>query len=184
MITIRKEKPSDTAAREALLDAAFGDARFAKTCERFREGRLPASNLAFVASDDKAVIGTVRLWSIKAGTAGASLLLGPLAVSETHQSQGVGGKIMRAALTRARMMGHRSILLVGDAAYYERFGFSADLTLGLDLPGAVDRARFLGLELEDGALQGASGLVEATGEHDRVSSFRHPAHAQSELVAA
>ena len=52
------------------------------------------------------------------------------------------------------------VLLVGDAPYYARFGFTPDLTAGLDLPGPVDRARFLGLELVPGALSGASGVLQ------------------------
>ena len=51
MITIRQERVSDFAARETLLDEAFGEARFAKTCERLREGRLPAHRLALVAKE-------------------------------------------------------------------------------------------------------------------------------------
>jgi predicted N-acetyltransferase YhbS len=61
------------------------------------------------------------------------------------------------------MLGHKAVLLVGDAPYYARFGFEAALAAGLDLPGPVDRSRFLGFEIEDGALNGASGLVRATG---------------------
>ena len=56
------------------------------------------------------------------------------------------------------------VLLVGDAPYYARFGFAGALTTGLVLPGPVDRARFLGLELTPGALAGSKGLVTATGE--------------------
>jgi hypothetical protein len=51
MVTIRHERPSDIAAREALLDQCFGGARFAKASERLREGRLPAEGLSFVATD-------------------------------------------------------------------------------------------------------------------------------------
>jgi predicted N-acetyltransferase YhbS len=54
-------------------------------------------------------------------------------------------------------------MLVGDAPYYARFGFTAALAAGLDLPGPVDRARFLALELVDGALTDAHGMVVATG---------------------
>src|SRR5262249_35836778 len=43
MVTIREERIADVAAREALLDEAYGAARFAKTSERLREGRLPAA---------------------------------------------------------------------------------------------------------------------------------------------
>ncbi|NLH80729.1 MAG: N-acetyltransferase [Phyllobacteriaceae bacterium] len=161
---IRDERVRDVAAREALLDAAFGPTRFAKTCERLREDRRPAEGLALVAEDRAGrLIGTVRLWHVEAGAAGASLMLGPIAVDAAARSLGLGAALMRAAIGRAKRFGHRSIVLVGDAPYYVRFGFSPALTLGLDLPGPVDRDRFLALELQDGALAEARGPVVATG---------------------
>ncbi|MCE1238173.1 MAG: N-acetyltransferase [Hyphomicrobiales bacterium] len=161
---IRDERCPDVGAREALLDAAFGAARFAKTCERLREGRVPAEGLALVAEDRAGrLIGTVRLWRVDAGEAGRSLMLGPIAIDAEARSLGLGGALMRAAIGRAKRFGHRSIVLVGDAPYYARFGFSAEATLGLDLPGPVDCDRFLGLELVEGALRDARGMVEATG---------------------
>lgn len=167
---VRDERRSDLAAREAMLDAAFGDARFTKTCERLREGRLPAEGLALVAeAADGRLIGTVRLWHVDLGSAGAGLMLGPIAVDAEARSLGLGGALMRAALARAARLGHRSVMLVGDAPYYERFGFSTDLTCGLDLPGPVDRARFLALELVPGALAGATGMVAATGAFEAVA---------------
>jgi predicted N-acetyltransferase YhbS len=55
------------------------------------------------------------------------------------------------------------VLLVGDAPYYARFGFSRALAAGLFMPGPFERDRFLGLNLRNGALDGASGLLRATG---------------------
>jgi predicted N-acetyltransferase YhbS len=163
-MTIRIELPHDVAARERLLDKAFGKARVRKTSERLREGRLPADGLAFTALDPKGrVIGTLRMWSIIAGSAGPSLMLGPLAVDCKHQGQGLGRALMQHGISTARVLGHESILLVGDAPYYSRFGFSVSHTRGLHLPGPVERGRFLGLELTPGALDGAEGLVAAAG---------------------
>ncbi len=163
-MVIRTEIASDAASREALLDKAFGRARVRKTSERLRVGRLPADGLAFTALSEKGrVIGTLRLWSIIAGSAGPSLLLGPLAVDCRHQKKGIGRKLMDHALATAKVLGHDSVLLVGDAPYYNRFGFDVALTRSLHLPGPVDRARFLGLELTPGALDGAEGLVGAAG---------------------
>ena len=164
MVTIRHETASDAAAREALLDKAFGKARLRKTSERLREGRLPAEGLAFTALDAKGrVIGTLRLWNILAGSAGPSLLLGPLAVDCRQQKKGIGRKLMEHALNSARVLGHESVLLVGDAPYYARFGFDGSHTRSLHLPGPVERDRFLGLELTPGALDGAEGLLSASG---------------------
>jgi predicted N-acetyltransferase YhbS len=162
-IRICEENPFDVAAREALLDDAFGRARDAKTSARLREGRRPAEGLALVAKDRGRLVGTLRCWPIEAGGRPA-LLLGPLAVAESHRSLGIGARLMREALWRAAMLGHGAVLLVGDAPYYARFGFEARLTAGLDLPGPVDRARFLAFEIAEGALDGAEGMVVATGE--------------------
>jgi predicted N-acetyltransferase YhbS len=156
------EAARDVAAREALLDEAFGAARWTKTADQLREGRLPAKGLSLVARDQGVMVGTLRCWNVRAGGKPA-LLLGPLAVAKSHRSRGIGAKLMHEALWRAAMLGHKAVLLVGDAPYYGRFGFGAALAAALDLPGPVDRARFLGFEIEDGALNGASGLVRATG---------------------
>ncbi|MGB5902633.1 MAG: N-acetyltransferase, partial [Xanthobacteraceae bacterium] len=59
---IRAERASDVRAREALLDASFGEGRHARTCQRLRDGRVPAEGLAFTAEHDGRVVGTVRLW--------------------------------------------------------------------------------------------------------------------------
>jgi predicted N-acetyltransferase YhbS len=163
-ISIRSELPSDVVFRTRLLDKAFGKTRLRKTSERLREGRLPADGLAFTAVDGRGrVIGSVRLWSIIAGSAGPSLLLGPLVVDCKAQGNGIGSTLMEHALNTARVLGHDSVLLVGDAAYYNRFGFEVSHTRSLHLPGPVERSRFLGLELTPGALDGAEGLVVASG---------------------
>ncbi len=125
MVTIREEKFADFAAREMLLDEAYGAARFTKTSERLREGRLAADGLSLVATHNGRLVGTVRLWNITAGPECSALLLGPLAVHPDHRNRGIGSALMRRAIARARLAGHGAIVLVGDAAYYSRFGFSA-----------------------------------------------------------
>lgn len=164
-IVVAAERREDEVGREALLDAAFGPARFGKTSAKLRRGRLPARGLALVARHGEAVVGTVRLWHVAAGDAPA-LLLGPLAVDARYREHGIGTMLMRQAVEQARILGHRAILLVGDAPYYARFGFHREATLGLRLPGPVEADRFLGLELQAGALAGAKGLLRATGAVD------------------
>lgn len=163
MVTIREEKATDSAAREHLLDEAYGAARFAKTSERLREGRLPADGLSLVAVERGQIVGTVRLWHVTAGPARPALLLGPLAVHPDHRNRGIGLALVRRAVARARLAGHRAILLVGDVAYYGRFGFTAEQTSRLWMPGRFERERLLALELHPDALAGAHGLIGATG---------------------
>jgi predicted N-acetyltransferase YhbS len=164
-LTITSESPADSWARERLLDEAFGLARSGKTAERLREGRLPVRGLALAAKDAGDLVGTLRMWHILAGEVPA-LLLGPLAVAKAYRSRGVGRQLMAEALFRAASAGHEAVLLVGDAPYYEPFGFSRRHTLGLSLPGPVDEARFLALELKGGALKAARGFVVAAGARD------------------
>jgi predicted N-acetyltransferase YhbS len=159
---IRAEKASDAVAREALLDACFGDNRHARTCQRLRDGRAPAEGLAFSAVARGKVVGTVRLWHVSAGGIPA-LVLGPLAVDKSYRKLGVGAALMDHALAAARARGHRAVLLLGDAAYYSRFGFSAEKTAELMLPGAYEQERLLGVELATGALDGAWGMIVPTG---------------------
>lgn len=168
-VTIDLEQESDVLERELLLDQMMGEGRHRKSSEKLRAGRLPAEGLALAARDDKgAVIGTVRLWNVHAGvnSAGAPvevLLLGPLAVSCAHEGQGIGSNLMRTAISSAKAHGHGAILLVGDAPYYQRFGFTAEKAAHLVMPGPFERHRFLALELTEGYLDGAAGLLVASG---------------------
>jgi predicted N-acetyltransferase YhbS len=161
MVTVREERPGEAAAREALLDLAYGPVRFTKTSERLREGRLP--ELALVASEGRRIVGTLRLWQVSAGPDRPALLLGPLAVHPSCRKRGIGSTLVQRALREAARRSHDAMLLVGDAPYYGRFGFSSEKTGALWLPGPYERHRLLGHELRPGALDGAQGLISARG---------------------
>jgi predicted N-acetyltransferase YhbS len=158
---IRAEQASDVVAREALLDACFGENRHTRTCQRLRDGRAPAEGLAFSALAQGRLVGTVRLWHVSAGGIPA-LVLGPLAVDDTCRRLGVGAALMDHALAAATARGHRAVILLGDEPYYARFGFSSAKTGELSLPGPFERDRLLGLELSEGALDGAWGMIVPT----------------------
>ena len=146
-----------------MLDQAFGEGRSTKTAQRLRDGRLPSEGLSFVAVENRRVVGTVRLWDVTAGPKQTALLLGPIAVACDRQGRGLGGALMRHCLQAASKLGHEAVLLVGDAPYYSRFGFSADATGALWLPGPYERDRLLAHEFVSGALTDARGLISATG---------------------
>src|ERR1700743_2347722 len=159
---IRAEKASDVVAREALLDACFGENRHLRTCQRLRDGRAPAEGLAFSAMAEGRLVGTLRLWHVSAGGIPA-LVLGPLAVEASSRKLGVGTALMDHALAAATTRGHRAVILLGAAPYSARFGFVAEKMAALSLPGPFERDRLLGLELQEGALDGASGMILPTG---------------------
>ena len=161
-LVIRSERASDVATREALLDACFGENRSLRTCQRLRDGRAPAEGLAFSAVRQGRLVGTVRLWHVSAGGVPA-LVLGPLAVEPACRELGAGRALMNHALAAAKARGHGAVILLGDASYYARFGFSGAKTGGLSLPGPFERDRLLGLELREGALDEARGMIMPAG---------------------
>lgn len=169
-VCVFAEQASDVAAREALLDRAMGPMRKKKSSEKLRRGRVPAEGLALVAkNEDGELLGTVRLWNVMIGNGRHALLLGPLAVEPCVKSSGVGSLLMNHAIDEARRLGHGAILLVGDAPYYARFGFTADKTGNLSMPGPYERERFLALELVQDWLDGAHGVLKPNGRKIKTS---------------
>jgi predicted N-acetyltransferase YhbS len=110
-------------------------------------------------------------YQFAAGPERPALLLGPLAVASDVRRCGIGGELIRHALDEARRRGHRAVLLVGDAPYYGRFGFTAQKTGALSLPGPYARERLLARELVPGALEGARGRVRAIGRREPKSAI-------------
>lgn len=162
-VTFREEGEADIAGREALLDRVMGPIRFRRSSERLREGRLPSEGLALVALSGAAVVGTVRLWNVRACGLADGLMLGPLAVDEAWRGNGIAAALMDMALRRASLAGHGAVVLVGDAPYYARFGFSAHAARRLAMPGPFERHRMLAVALRPGALERAHGTLKASG---------------------
>jgi predicted N-acetyltransferase YhbS len=173
---IRAERGFDVAARESLLDVCFGASRHARTCQRLRDGRLPAEGLALSVVVQGRLVGTIRLWHVDAGGR-AALMLGPLAVDPGVRDLGLGAALMNHAIAEASARGHSAIVLLGDAPYYARFGFTPQKMGDLALPGPFERDRLLGLELRSGALDGAVGVIVPTCKAVRTKQARTAATA-------
>ena len=135
--------PLDTAdgsAVEALLDAAFGHDRHARTAYRIRAGTTAIPDLSFAAFADAALVGTVQSWPVAVADA-PLVLVGPVAVRPAVQGGGIGRALMTALLAAAP---DAPMVMIGDPGYYGRFfGFSAEATAGWDVPGPVERHRLL-----------------------------------------
>lgn len=155
------ESPTDGAAIEQLLDAAFGTDRAGKTVYKLRQGIPPVPELGFVIRDVSGSLkGSLRFWPIAIGRSQVpAILLGPIAVAPDDRGKGYAKALIWHGLGVARALGHRIVLLVGDAPYYEQFGFRREAAVPMQLPGWVDESRFLGLELVPGALTGVEGMV-------------------------
>ncbi|QDH72729.1 GNAT family N-acetyltransferase [Brevundimonas sp. M20] len=143
LVRIDAETPADAASVEALVMAAFGPGRYAKTAERIREQAGVAAG--FVARENGRVVGAVRLWSITVGERPA-LFLGPITVSADSRKGGLGGDLVQACIDHA---GTTGILLVGDEPYFSRFGFRHAPEARLQ--GPVDQRRVLWLGADEPA---------------------------------
>jgi len=159
MFRLAQEIQDDWWEVEALYDLTFAPGREALSSYRLREGVKPVADLCLTARDKYDVLaGVIRYWPVLIGQGRAkTLLLGPIAVHPTRQAEGLGGLLMRESLALAKSGGWGRVLLVGDAPYYQRFGFEKNTDL--DFPPPVNPDRILTLELIDRAFDGVSGLV-------------------------
>jgi predicted N-acetyltransferase YhbS len=159
--SITPEKPEHKQEIESLLDAVFGLSRQVKTSYRLREGERPVEGLSYVALEPgRGVVGAISFWRVLIGKVGfPALLLGPLAVAPDRQGTGIGHALMRTGLDRAAELKTKLVILVGDEPYYGRVGFRKVPEDQLILPGPVDANRLLYLEVEEGSLARAQGLV-------------------------
>jgi predicted N-acetyltransferase YhbS len=151
--------PIHGAAIERLLDLTFGHDRHKKTVYRLREAAPAVSSLSFVIERDGAVVATLRFWPVTLPNHAQALLLGPLAVLPELSGQGMGRALVRHGMAQAKAQNWPAVLVVGEPAYYEPFGFSREKAEHLRLPGWVELPRFQAAELVLGALEGVEGLV-------------------------
>ena len=140
--TIRPERPGDQAAIRALIGAAFEGRPFSDGDEgplvdRLREdGDLRLSLVA--TSADGAIIGHIAFSPCRiepAGTPpdpGAWVQLAPVSVIPQHQKRGIGSLLIGTGLDHLAYRGTDGVALVGDPAYYRRFGFTREHGLSLD----------------------------------------------------
>ena len=157
MYDLCPETDADTPEVEALLDLCFAPGRTALSSYRLRDGVPPVSELCLTLRDTSgALVAAIRYWPVRVGGRTA-LLLGPVAVHPTAQGEGLGGLLMRESLARARAMGWGRVMLVGDAPYYQRFGFRK--LDAVEMPPPTNPDRVLGLELRPGAWVGVQGAV-------------------------
>lgn len=165
MTHTRLQTPADHAAVETLLDAAFGTTRRGKSAYALRAGVPPIAELSFVAEQDGIILGCIHFTPVAVdplpGSAAIAelLLLGPLAVEPDHHGVGIGQSLVDHGLAAAAALGYQAAILVGDPAYYGRFGFDHDLVSGIVVPAEADQTRVQGHEITPGSFHGVSGAL-------------------------
>lgn len=130
---------------EALLDLAFGRDRHKRTAYRVRAGLSPIDGLSFARVENGQLVGCIQCWPVQLdcddGSTLSLVMVGPVAVTPDRQGTGIGHQLMQRAIAAAG--DGAALMLVGDAPYYRRFGFTADRTGGWRMPGPYDQARLL-----------------------------------------
>jgi len=155
MYELERETAADMWEVEALFDLCFAPGREALSSYRLRDGVDPVADLSLVARDEGGVLaGAVRYWPVLVGGARV-LLLGPIAVHPTRQGEGLGALLVEESLARAD--GWERVMLVGDAPYYGKFGFSR--LSGVEMPPPTNPDRVLGREIVAGGWDGVRGRV-------------------------
>lgn len=165
MYAIVPETAEDWWEVEALYDLCFAPGREALSSYRLRDDVPPVPDLSLVARDGEGVLaGAIRYWPVRVGGVSA-LLLGPVAVHPTRQGEGLGRQLIESSLAVAQEQGQdpeteymwTRVMLVGDAPYYNRFGFQR--LEGVIMPPPTNPARVLGRAIRPGAWDGVQGVV-------------------------
>jgi putative acetyltransferase len=163
MIEIRAETPSDHDAVFTLLCRAFGGENEARLILFLRSTPDFDPGLSLVADHDGMIAGHILFSPIAIETrdgASPALALAPLAVVPDLQRQGIGEQLVRHGLERCRNRGHGVVVVLGDPAYYTRFGFSPAGARHIKSPFPAPEKAFMVLELVPGALSGIAGMVK------------------------
>jgi putative acetyltransferase len=150
---IRDEGPADAPAIRAVVEAAFGQSLEADLIDRLRADGDAAVSL--VAIDGGAVVGHVLLSRMAAPF--RALGLAPVAVAPNRQRSGIGSRLVRAGLDRARDGEWQGVFVLGDPAYYRRFGFDPARAKGFASPYAGPHLMALAL---DGDLPATEGRID------------------------
>lgn len=168
MVTVRPETPCDFPAvyrlvREAFATAEVSDGTEQDFVERLRASRGYVPRLALLVKDAGFLTGYVMLTEMHLSAATPVLLLAPLCVRAGRRNEGIGSALVREAFFSARNMGCQAVILVGNPAYYSRFGFAQSTVFGVRNMDGIPDMYVQACELFPGALAGISAEVSFAG---------------------
>lgn len=154
---VRPEAARDFAAIQTINIDAFADQPFSQQTEHLIVNALRdagALTISLVAEDEGQVVGHIAFSpALIDGEDLKWFTLGPIAVSPTRQRQGIGSRLVEAGIEALRQLGANGCLLVGDPAYYLRFGFRHSQSLSVhDVPPEYFMCLPLAGEIPHGAV--------------------------------
>ncbi|HDR7717286.1 N-acetyltransferase [Bacillus albus] len=167
MVTIRQEQKNDYRKTEEVVQQAFlheecSDKTEHELVSRIRKCDAFIPELSIVAVDEE-IVGHIMLSKItieQGATSVESLALAPVSVARGHQKKGIGGKLIVAALEKAKELGYGSVVVLGHPEYYPKFSFKKASEWNIKAPFEVPDEVFMVIELSENALQGVEGIVQ------------------------
>jgi predicted N-acetyltransferase YhbS len=171
-IILRQEIPEDYQLVEKVVEEAFKTAAFSDDNEHLLVARLRMSDafvpeLSIVAEFNGEIVGHILLTKIKIKNEKQSfdsLALAPVSVKPDFQNKGIGGQLICEAHAKAKVLGFKSVVLLGHENYYPRFGYEWTSKYGISLPFEAPEQNCMVIALIENALEGVSGIVEYAKE--------------------
>jgi putative acetyltransferase len=161
MVSVHPERPGDAAAIHAVHAASFPTDLEARLVGLLRAaGRLPVSLVAEVGG---AVVGHIAFSPVTAASGAAGAGLAPVAVTAPHRRHRIAAALVRVGLEACRTAGFGWAVVMGEPAYYSRFGFRPAAEFGL-IDEYGGGPAFQAIELVPGALPVGAGLVRYAPE--------------------
>ena len=166
-MVIRDETAADRAAITGVTQRAFASHAFSRQTEHFIIRALRAADaltVSLVAEREGAVVGHIAFSPVTVSDGRAGWYgMGPVSVSPECQRQGIGSRLVEAGLTRLKALKAAGCLLVGDPAFYRRFGFESPQGLGHE---GVPPENFMILAFDGSTPQGQVQFHPAFGATD------------------
>ena len=159
LVEIIEERSRDRLAVETIARMSLGHRLVDSPAARLRQGSRKLAKLSLVALEEGRVIATIRCWPVLIGAGTRAIQMGPVAVDPDHRGRGISRMLINTSLERARALGHRIVVLIGDGNLYGRYGFEPALPRDITLAESRDRERLHVLALVPDALAGLSGVV-------------------------
>ena len=168
---VRQEIDKDYRGITNVNNLGFGQKNEGQLILRLRKTKKYIPELSLVAEIEGRIVGHILFYPIEIRSEAKvfpSLALAPMAVLPEFQRQGIGGQLVEEGLKKARKLGFKSVIVLGHAAYYPRFGFEPAGKWGIRPPFEVPDDAFMALELVKDALKDIQGTVEYRPEFNEV----------------
>ena len=172
VLKLRQETLADYEIVFKIIEEAFKSEESRDNTEQYLVERLRNSQsfipqLSLVAETNNKVVGHILLTKIQIKNdqeSFESLALAPVSVRPSHQKKGIGGKLIKEAHRIAKELGYKSIVLLGHAEYYPKFGYRLCSNYDIKLPFEAPEENCMAIELVEGGLKGVNGQVVYTKE--------------------